>query len=93
MRNQCVHRAVADLRTRRHVHRLAAQLGVFPDVLYVVEPGRIERARDERHLDLDIVPTVDSIRRLVRAEGGTADLADAIVVQDAVQTTGIGTEK
>ena len=90
VRNDGVDRAIADLGARRHIDRRPGLLRVFANVRHVIEAGSVEGARDERHLDADVVEAMELRGLFEIAEWRTAHLADAIAVENPVSACGTG---
>ena len=90
MRNEGVVGAVADIGLFRQF-RLAAELFCrLGDVLGIIEAGRIERLRHDRHEEFDVVELVLDPRRLIPGERIAGDLDDLVALDDAVMLAAIG---
>src|SRR6476619_5690587 len=76
-------RAIADLGPIRHVGYCAKLVGCFLQMLEVVQPDAIERARDQRQLDLHVLQRMGLRAALPFAEGIAVDGDDLVALDDA----------
>src|SRR5437764_3405316 len=83
MRDQRILGAIADFGPVRDVRHFAAFVGGFLEMLQIVQPDAIKRARHQRQFDLDVIKRMHLRRALPLAEGFAVDGDHMIAVDDA----------